>query len=238
MADGFGIPLSGLQSALFRQDVTANNIANVVTPGFQAQRADQVDLGGQGTRIAATTTLRNAGTFERTGNPVDLAVDGEGFFQVRTAEGGAAYARAGAFRIDSNRNLVTASGQVVQPEIQVPQDATAIQFSATGEVNAVLANGTVQQVGRLQLARFPNPGGLTRRGDSLLEANGASGAAEVGDPGQRAFGRIVSGALEGSNVDLAGELVGTRVNALLFRANLRVIRAQDDMLGEVLDIRG
>lgn len=238
MADGFGIPLSGLQSALFRQDVTANNIANVVTPGFQAQRADQVDLTGGGARVASTTTLRNPGAFETTGNPIDLAVDGEGFFQVRTAEGGSAYTRAGAFRIDANRNLVTASGQVVQPAFQVPQDATAIQFTQTGQVNAVLANGTVQQVGQLQLARFPNSGGLTRRGDSLLEASGASGEAEVGDPGQGAFGRVVSGALEGSNVDLAGELVGTRVNALLFRANLRVIRAQDDMLGEVLDLKG
>ncbi len=238
MADGFGIPLSGLQSALFRQDVTANNIANVVTPGFQAQRADQVDLGGGGSRAASTTTLRGPGALEATGNPIDLAVDGEGFFQVRTAEGGTAYTRAGSFRIDANRNLVTGSGEVVQPAFQVPQDATAIQFTATGQVNALLANGTVQQVGQLQLARFPNSSGLTRRGDSLLEANGASGAAEVGDPGQGAFGRVVSGALEGSNVDLAGELVGTRVNALLFRANLRVIRAEDDMLGEALDLKG
>lgn len=238
MADGFGTPLSGLQSALFRQEVTANNLANAVTPGFQAQRADQVDLSGGWARVSATTTLRNPGTFEVTGNPIDLAVDGDGFFQVRTAEGGRAFTRAGAFRIDANRNLVSSTGQLVQPALQIPQDATAIQFTATGEVSAVLANGTVQQVGKLQLARFPNPGGLTRRGDSLLEENGASGAPEVGDAGQGAFGRIVSGALEGSNVDLAGELVGTRVNAFLFRANLRVLRAQDDMLGEVIDLRG
>lgn len=238
MADSFGIPLSGLQSALFRQEVTANNIANAVTPGFQAQRADQVDLTGGGSRISAVQTLGNPAPFEVSGNPFDLAVDGEGFFPVRTGDGGAAYTRAGAFRVDANRNLVTSNGEVVEPPVRIPQDATAVQFASTGQVNVVLANGTVQQVGRLQLARFPNPGGLTRRGDSLLEANGASGPAELGDPGQGAFGRIVSGALGGSNVDLAEELVGTRVNALLFRANLRVIRAQDDMLGEALDLRG
>lgn len=238
MADGFGVPLSGLQSALFRQDVTANNIANAVTPGFQAQRADQVDLAGGGSRIGATTTLQNPGAFEVTGRPFDLAVDGDGFFQVRTADGGTAFTRAGALRIDAQRNLVTASGEVVQPAVQLPSDAVTVQVTNTGQVNAVLANGTVAQVGQLQLARFPNPGGLSRRGDNLLAATSASGAAEVGPPGQGAFGRIVPGALAGSNVDLAGELTSLLSNRAAFEANLKVLKAKDETLGDLLDLRG
>lgn len=238
MSDTFGVPLSGLQSALVRQDVAANNIANAVTPGFQAQRADQVDIASGGARISATTTLRTPGGIDVTGGPFDLAVDGDGFFAVRAADGGTAFTRAGQFHIDAGGNLVTADGSAVLPGVQIPPGATGAQVTSGGQVNAVLADGTLQAAGQIQLARFPNPGGLTRRGGNLLTANPASGAADTGAPAQGGFGSIVSGALEGSNVDLVGEMVGLLESSALFKANLKVVKAKDETLGDLLDLKG
>ena len=215
----FLFSLSGLQTAVDRQAVTAHNVANVQTAGFKAHRATQADLRTGGTRINAIDTLAAQGPILRTGGVMDLAVAGDGFFQVRTAAGAVQLTRDGSFRLDGQGRLADAQGNLLEPPMTVPAGAQALQVMSDGRVGAVMPDGSVEAIGQIQLARA------------------AVGAPAVGAPGQAGFGALIPGALEGSNVDLVNEMVNQIVDHRAFEANLKPIQTADEMLGTVLDLR-
>ena len=231
----FAMSLSGisasthaLQAILLRQDVTADNLTNVSTPGFKRRLA-----GGQGADFSQ-------GPLEATGetatNAFDLAVQGEGFFKAQSGDG-AVYLRAGVFGLDAHRELVTPQGYKLSPTIRLPADATGFSVRGDGTVLAGRPNGSQTAVGQITLTRFPNPAGLLNAGGSAYAPFPAAGLPRDGVPGTAGFGTLVTGALEGSNVDLAMETVASLRNLRSFQVNARMIRAQDDMLGTLLDVR-
>lgn len=233
----FGSSLSGLRSALFRQDVTANNIANVATPAFEPARVLQVESLDGGSRISATQRHSGSAPIEVTSNPFDLAIQGDGFFEIGTPQG-PRFTRDGGFRLDANRNLVTAEGGIVQPGIQIPLEAQSFNVSNRGQVRAILPDGTVQDVGQIRLSRFRNPGGLSNEGGDLFAQTPASGEPFSAFPGQAGLGTLFAGGLESSGTDLATELTDLLINKASFTVNLKPIRAKDQMLGSLLDIFG
>lgn len=227
----FAISASGLRTAFRRQDVVANNLANLTTPGFKSAQVDQVDVAGGGTAIGSISVRLTQGPLELDeGAPFALAVNGEGFFQVDTPQG-PRYTRAGSFHLDAEGTVVSAEGYPLSPGITVPSGTQSVQVDPQGVVSAVDAQGNVTQLGQISLTRFANPGGLSQEGSSLLAPTAASG-----DPEGGASGQVVFGALEGSNVDLGSEIVSQIVNRSFARANIAAIRTQDEMLGNVLDI--
>ena len=233
----FHVSLSGVRAGLDRLAVSANNVANVRTPGFRASRADQADLRGGGASVDSIRVLQNQGPIETDAGPFQMAVVGDGFFRIGTPAGDR-FTRAGTFQVDAQGNLVTPDGYPLQPPIQVPADASSFHVAADGRVSANLADGTTQDLGRLDLARFPNPGGLVQEGDNLASAGPASGNPVTGAPGSDGFGQILFGALEGSNVDLTTEIVGRIADSFAVKANLKAIKAQDETLGDLLDLKG
>lgn len=227
-----GISLTGIQAGLARFDVLADNIANVVTPGFKSSRLDQVTLRGGGTAIAGRQLLVSQGPLELSEEDFALAIQGEGFFQLDTPAG-PRFTRAGDFRVDAAGNLVTAQGLPVTPPVRVPTEATSILVTPDGRVLALFADGSTAQVGQVDLASFSNPGGLLQEGGNLFAATPASGPPNPGAPGE-----ILSGALEGSNTDLGIESLQAAFARADVRANLAALRVEDRTLGELIDILG
>jgi flagellar basal-body rod protein FlgG len=233
----FSISSSGLRAAFRRQDVIANNLANLVTPGFRSSRADMVDIPGGGTAVGSISVRLTQGPLEiEEGLPFTLAVHGDGFFRVETPQG-PRFTRAGSFHIDRDGRVVTSEGAPLAPEIVIPPDARSVRVGPDGTVSVLTAQGEVQTIGQITLSRFANPQGLIAEGSSLHAAGPASGPPAEGIPGQGPFGQIVFGALEGSNVDLGSEIVSEIVNRAFARANIAALRTQDEMLGTLLDLR-
>jgi flagellar basal-body rod protein FlgG len=245
---------TGLVSQQLNMDVVANNLANVNTHGFKKARADfqellyqtlqvagtQTDLGtqeptslqvGLGVRPVATERIFTQGSLESTDNPLDMAIEGDGFFQVIQENGEVAFTRAGVFNRDSLGNVVTPDGLPLEPAITIPDDAVNITISKTGVVS-VLTGGssTPTQVGQVQLARFANPAGLNSLGDNLYAPTAASGDAVVGIPGDTSFGTVAQGFLEGSNVNIAEELVNMIVGQRAYEINSKAVQTADEML--------
>jgi len=170
-----------------------------------------------------------------TGNPMDVAITGNGFFQVQDREGNTFYTRAGSFQLDANGNLVTAQGFTVDPGIIAPA-GSKVSIGADGTVTAQTGNGPSVAVGQIQLASFNNPEGLVLTGDGMAAATTASGPATLGAPGTVGYGGLVSGFLESSNVDLVTEMVNQIVEIHTYTANVSVIRAADEMNRETLNL--
>lgn len=231
----FSVSLSGIRAAFARLDVHANNIANVATPGFKSSRLIQVDAAPGGTAVGGVSVDVRAGPIEIDGGPISMAVLGEGMFQVQTPQG-PRFTSAGVFKVDSEGYLVDPSGHRLSPNVQVPADARAVMVSATGVVSALKPDNTVVPVGQVQLVRFSNRHGLKAEGDNLFSATAASGDPVTGLPGEGGFGRLLFGGVEGSNVDLSAEMVGTLLAKASARLNLVALRAQDDVLGDLLDL--
>ena len=233
----FSIAVSALRAAFDRQAITANNVANVSTPGYRARRAHQVESFGGGTEINAVRRDESQGPLEATGRALDLAVSGQGYLAVDTPRG-TRYTRAGAFGVDAAGNIVDPAGNRLAPGFTVPPEAVAVEVSRSGELAATMADGSRQVLGQLPLYTFANPGGLEAVGGGLYSPTAASGPARPGTPGADGYGEVVAGFLEGSSVDLARELTDQIVNRATVGANTASIRAQNDMLGEILDLRG
>lgn len=245
---------SGMMAQELNVDTIANNLANVNTAGFKKQRVEFQDLMyqtlrapgsaaaegveiptgiqvGLGSRTAATRKLFTQGTFEETGNPLDLVIEGDGFFQVLLPSGEVAYTRAGAWKIDSEGNMVTADGFPLEPPLVIPADVSSIAVGSDGTVSATTAGSTEPQtIGQLQLARFANPAGLANLGHSLLGATAASGEAVTGPPGIDGMGSITQGMLEMSNVKVVEEMVNMITAQRAYEANSQAIRIADQML--------
>ena len=231
----FSVAVSALRTAFDRQAYTANNIANVSTPGFKSRRPHQVETRGGGTAIDAVRTNLNQGPLEPTGRSLDLAVSGRGFLAVDTAKG-QRFTRLGSFGLDANGQLVDPAGNLLSPGLTVPGDAVAVNVGRDGAVSATVPDGSLVDVGQLNVFNFANPEGLMALGGGLFSPGPASGVPVAGAPGAPGFGEVLAGFLEGSNVSLAEELTDQIINRAQIGANLSSIRAQNDMLGEILDL--
>jgi flagellar basal-body rod protein FlgG len=245
---------TGLDAQQTRMAVVSNNLANVNTTGFKKSRAVFEDLLyqnvkqvggatsqdtqspsglslGTGVRVVATEKTYTQGNLSQTGNSLDLAINGRGFFQVLLPDGTLGYTRAGDFQLNNQGQLVTSSGYVVQPGINIPQGAQSITISADGVVAVLLAGQAApQQVGTLQLADFVNPAGLQPRGENLLVESAASGAAQSGNPGQTGLGTLQQGAIESSNVNVVEEMVNMIETQRAYEMNTKAIQTTDQML--------
>jgi flagellar basal-body rod protein FlgG len=249
---------SGMQAQQTNLDTIANNLANSSTAGFRSRRMQFQDLiyqnmvmpgaassqqtvvatglqVGLGTRPAASEIIQLQGDLSATGNQFDLAIEGQGFFQVQLPTGEIAYTRSGAFHQDSQGGIVTSDGNPLQPSITIPQGATSVTIAADGTVSATLAGQTAaQQVGNIQLALFPNPGGLNSVGKNLFLATTASGDPVLGTPGGTdGLGQIEQGYLEQSNVSVVDEFISMIVAQRSYEASSRVVQATDQMFQQI-----
>ncbi|MEQ8765142.1 MAG: flagellar basal-body rod protein FlgG [Planctomycetota bacterium] len=256
---------SGMKAQQRHVDVIANNIANVNTGGFKKSRVDFQDLlyetirrpgaggaaanalgppsglqVGSGTDVISTTKNFSQGSVEGTGNALDIAIEGSGFFQVQLPDGTIGYTRAGSFQMDSTGRLVTAQGYPLEPQV------TLQQFSVEGSDVAIEADGRVmlrqlgqenfQQVTQIQISTFLNPAGLDSIGSNVFKATDASGAPQPQNPGTQGAGNLRQFALERSNVDIVQELIGLITAQRAYELNSRAIRSADGMLSQLQTI--
>ncbi|MEY3790649.1 MAG: Flagellar basal-body rod protein FlgG [Pseudomonadota bacterium] len=245
---------TGLDAQQTRLNVISNNLANVNTTGFKRDRAMFEDLlyqnirqaGGQtslttqaptglmqgtGTRIIATEKIHAQGNMINTQNALDLAINGEGFFQITQADGTTAYSRDGSFKLSSTGQLVTSTGQPLAPAIVIPANASSITIGEDGIVSVELfAGGGAQQLGQIQTARFINPPGLQPLGGNLYKETVASGAPQLLNPGTQAAGTLRQGMLESSNVNVVEEMVNMIETQRAYEINSKAISAADGML--------
>ncbi|MCZ8172599.1 MAG: flagellar basal-body rod protein FlgG [Brevundimonas sp.] len=245
---------TGLEAQDARMRVIANNLANIATTGFKRDRANFATLAYQENRVAgqqsstetayatglnlgtgvslqSTTSITTQGTLASTGNPLDLALDGDGYFQVQLPGGRLAYTRAGNFTRSAEGALVTAQGYPVQPAITVPEGASAVSVGPDGTVSAVTEGSTEPvELGQLTLASFANPAGLQALGDNFLSETAASGPAQLGAAGEAGRGSIRQGMLEASNVNVVEELVDMIETQRAYEINSKLISAVDEML--------
>jgi flagellar basal-body rod protein FlgG len=249
---------SGMNAQQMNLDNIANNLANSSTAGFRRRRLQFEDLIyqnlitpgaaatqqttlpaglqiGLGTRTAATEVIQAQGDFSATGNPLDVAIQGQGFFQVTTPNGEIAYTRSGTFHLDSQGNVVTVDGDPIQPTVAIPANALSISIGTDGTVSVTQPGQQQSQiVGTIQLALFPNPGGLNSVGSNLFLATSASGDPVVGNPGSaEGLGTVQQGMIEGSNVSVVEEFVNMILAQRSYEANSRVIKAADEMMQQL-----
>jgi len=248
---------SGMNSQQANIDNIAHNLANVNTVGFKKSRVEFEDLVYQemraaGAQASATTeapvglelglctravaTARNfsAGNLRATSAPFDIAIEGDGFFQVSLPDGTTGYTRAGTFHLDAQGLMVTAEGYGVEPQITVPTNATSVSISKDGVVSATIAGQTAaQQLGNIEISTFANPAGLRPLGGNLFTPTTASGEAETGAPGTDARGTLAQGFVEDSNVSVVEEMVNMIIGQRAYEANSRVVKAADEMLSQV-----
>ena len=247
------ISKTGVQAQDAKLQAIANNLANVNTVGFKrdrvvfedlfyqvdaqpgAQSADNtvsngVQL-GNGTRVVGTQKVFTNGNMQTTSQPLDVAINGAGFLQVRRPNGEPAYTRAGQLQVDANGTLTNAQGLPLVPQITVPQNATAITIGENGMVSATVAGSTTPtELGQLTLTGFVNPAGLLALGENLFQETAASGTANEGRPGDGALGKLKQGALEGSNVQVVEEMVDMISAQRTYEMNTKVLSAADNML--------
>jgi flagellar basal-body rod protein FlgG len=259
MLRAFSTAATGMTAQQTMVDTIANNLANVNTTGFKRSQINFQDLLyvtmeepgtevasginspsgieiGSGVRAASTRKVFSAGELQSTGRPLDIAITGDGFLQVTMPNGDLRYTRDGSLQTNANGELVTTSGYAIEPAISVPTDVVSVSIEKDGGVNITDSSGTQSVVGTIQLARFPNPSGLSSEGGNLLSETKASGTPTTGTPGESGFGSIQSGFLEKSNVQMVNELVNLITAQRAYEINSRAIRAGDDMLRTANDI--
>ncbi len=249
------IAATGLAAQQLHVDTISHNLANMTTTGYKAERPEFQDLlyqdlrrvgansSDQGTVIptgvqiglgvknTAISRQTSQGTVQATENPLDIAMQGKGYFQIELPDGTIAYTRDGAFKLSPEGMIVTRDGYVVQPAITIPDDATDVSINASGQVQVML-QGQVepQELGQLEIATFINPPGLKAIGDNLLLESEASGDPILGNAGEEGFGTMLQGYLENSNVDPVSEITSLIVAQRAYEMNTKVITASDQML--------
>lgn len=254
MLRAFSTAATGMIAQQQIVDVIANNLANINTVGFKRSQVDfqdlmyvkQKDAGaptsggdatpvgieiGSGVRSAGTVKIYTQGEQENTGRSLDLSIQGDGFFQVTTADGSTRYTRNGQFLVNGEGNVVTSTGAILYPPITIPADARTVNVAVDGTVSVFAGDDDeATDAGQITIARFANPAGLSSLGGNLLAATEASGTATTGTPGEDGYGAIVSGFLERSNVQMVTELVNLIKAQRAYEINSRAIKAGDDML--------
>jgi flagellar basal-body rod protein FlgG len=259
MLRAFSTSATGMAAQQTMVDAIANNLANINTTGFKKSQVVFQDLlyiklkdagaevasgittpigteVGSGVRVAGTIRINGGGSLESTKRPLDIAIAGEGYIQVSTPSGETRYTRDGSLQRNADGELVTIAGYRIEPAISIPIDAASVDIGKDGSVNVTDATGTQSVVGAIELARFPNPSGLTAEGENLLAATEASGTATTGTAGDSGFGIIESGFLEKSNVEMINELVNLITAQRAYETNSRAIRAGDEMLRKANEI--
>ena len=245
---------TGLDAQQTRMSVISNNLANVNTTGFKRERAVFEDLMyqnirqtganstedttlpsglyiGTGVRTVATQKLHNQGSIIQTNNSFDIAVQGNGFFQVTHPDGSIVYSRDGSFGQDAAGQMVTQNGYLLEPAITVPANTLSVTVGSDGTVSALVAgNNAPTQIGNLTLAQFINPTGLEAIGDNLYRESAASGTPQVDTPGQNGSGTLIQGSLESSNVNVVEELVNMIETQRAYEMNSKAIQTTDRML--------
>ena len=249
---------SGMTAQQLNVDNIANNLANASTVGYKSRQAQFQDLlyqsmvtpgasAGQqttvpaglqiglGTRTSSNEIIFTQGNFQQTDNPLDLVIQGKGFFQIKQPNGEIAYTRAGSFQTDQNGNLVDSSGNQLQPTITIPADAQGVTMATDGTVSFTVPGQTASQVaGQIQLANFQNPAGLNSLGKSLYAPTDASGQPVIGNPGgAEGLGTVLQGYTEGSNVSVVNEFINLIVAQRTYEANSKVVKASDEMFQQV-----
>jgi flagellar basal-body rod protein FlgG len=249
---------SGMIAQQLNLDNIANNLANASTSGFRKRRLQFADLFyqnavmpgaaatqsttvaaglqvGLGARPAASEILQSQGDYSSTGNPMDLAIEGQGFFQVRLPSGETAYTRSGAFHMDAQGNMVTADGNPLDPAITIPANALSVTIGSDGSVSATQSGQTqAQQIGNIQLAMFANPGGLNSIGNNLFLATTASGDPIVAIPGgTEGLGTLQQGTLEQANVNVVDEFIQMILAQRSYESNSKVVHAADQMFQQL-----
>ncbi|MBP7651824.1 flagellar basal-body rod protein FlgG [Candidatus Dependentiae bacterium] len=252
---------SGMNAQQFNVDVISNNMANVNTTGFKRDRVDFADLMyqklvvpgtpagqgsviptgtqvGLGSRVTATQKTYTQGSVRRTENPMDMAIEGDGFFQILLPDGTIAYTRDGSFKLDGSKSIVTSDGYKLYPELSVPEDATSLSVSEDGVLSVMIAGQiTPQEIGTLELVKFVNPAGLTNEGNNLVKETAASGAPVAGKPNENGIGRIRHGFLEMSNVIVVNEMVNLISAQRAYELNSKSIQTADTMLGIATNLK-
>jgi flagellar basal-body rod protein FlgG len=242
-------------------DVISNNIANVNTTGFKRGRANFQDLMyqqikapgseasaagtqlptgiqiGLGVQTAGVVSIFSEGSFKQTDNPLDLIIQGHGFFQIQLPTGETAYTRSGSFSIDGQGQIVTPSGDILQPAITIPTDAQSIQVGQDGTVSVVQPGAVTSVVGQIQIVDFINPAGLSHLGASLFQQSNASGDPVTGNPSENGLGSIGQGMLEMSNVSMVEEMVNLIAGQRAYEMNSKSIQAADEMLQTANNVR-
>lgn len=245
---------TGMQAQALNLDVISNNLANVNTSGFKKSRAEfqdllyetlrpagtsssqdtQVPAGiqlGHGTRPSAVLKMFAQGDMENTKNELDLAIEGDGFFQIILPNGETAYTRDGAFKLDRDGRIVNADGFLLEPEISIPSDAITISVGMDGTVSVLQAgDSTPSEIGTIELARFVNPAGLVSMGKNLFIKSEASGDEITGTAGEDGLGTLAQGFLEMSNVSVVDEMVNMITAQRAYETNSKAIQTADDML--------
>ncbi len=254
MFSSLWIAKTGLDAQQTRMAVTSNNLANVNTTGFkrsraafedlmyqnerqpgaQSSQATQVPAGtmvGTGVRVVGTEKLFSQGELVQTNNPLDIAVQGRGMFQVTMPDGTVAYTRDGSFHLNSDGQIVTNSGYPLEPALTVPANAQSVTIGSDGTVSVALpGQAAPAQIGSVQTADFINPAGLEARGENLFVETASSGAPQTGTPGLNGLGTITQGSLESSNVNVVEELVNMIETQRAYEMNSKAISASDQML--------
>lgn len=254
MSSAMNTAATGLMAQDMRMKVISNNLANVNTTGFKKDRAQfetllyqnvrqvgaqttqetQLSTGlsvGTGVRVVGTSRVDTQGSVITTDNPLDIAINGQGFFQIQLPDGRTAYTRDGSFKLDSEGRLVNASGYLLEPNITIPQGSTSVTIGSDGIVTIMPPGETeAVQVGQIQTVNFINPTGLQPIGENLLIESPSSGAPLVGTPGLDGLGLLMQGALEGSNVNVVQELVDMIETQRAYEVNSKVISSADEML--------
>ncbi len=252
---------TGLSAQQQYIEIISNNLANVNTNGFKKVRPEFQDLLyetlrpagnttrtgveplndvqiGSGTQLAATSRQFLQGDISQTDNPMDIAINGEGFFVVRRPDNTFAYTRDGSFNLDRNGQIVTSQGYALEPGFTIPSDAVEIQVSRDGELKVIL-EGTLEEqtLGQIDLARFVNPGGLRSVGDNLLLETAASGRAIFEQPGHNNAGELIQNHLESSNVDIVEEMVNMISAQRSYELNSKSVRAADEILNTAVNLK-
>ncbi len=256
------IGATGMLAQQLNVDVTSNNIANMTTTGYKRQRAEFQDLlyqtkvragaasstqgttipsgiqQGLGVKTGSVYRINEQGALQITGNELDVANKGEGYFQITLPDGETAYTRDGSFQMDQDGQIVTSEGYLLQPGLTIPPDTIDITISAAGEVFAKIDGQTaLTNVGQIQLAIFANDAGLDAIGDNLFLETEASGAPIVGNPNEDGFGALEQGALETSNVNVVQEITTLIQAQRAYEMNSKVIQTGDEMLSTVTNMR-
>ena len=256
------IAATGMQAQQTNVEVISNNIANMSTTGFKRRRAEFQDLiyqnlrrvgsnssdngtvvpaGAQiglGVKTAAIYRITEQGNIQQTGNNLDTAIQGNGYFQITLPSGETAYTRDGTFALAPDGTIVTADGYPVVPGITVPTNAVSVSINASGQVQATISGQTTPStLGQIQLASFPNEGGLDAQGDNLFLQSGASGNATTGSPGSPGYGNVMQGFVETSNVNVVTEITSLITAQRAYEMNSKVITTSDDMLQTLTQLR-
>jgi len=251
---------TGMKGQQLSLDVLANNLANVNTTAFKRSRVDFQDLlyqtirapgavsaqgfeipsgiqVGSGVGVSAVSKLFQQGSFVSTSNPLDVAIEGEGFFQVTLPDGEVAYTRDGSFKLNRDGIMVTSDGYPLEPEITIPDDAISVSIGIDGTISVVRSDSTTDELGQIELARFVNPAGLLSYGRNLYIETEASGDPILSNPGDDGTGTLRQEFLEGSNVSVVDEIVQLIITQRAYEVNSSVIRTSDEMLQAANNMR-